>query len=415
MRKMREDLPGPCTVNGGEEMKTYNCDIVIVGAGPGGSMAAKFCAKGGLRTILIEKKAEIGAPLRCAEGVSKKWLEEVGIEPDPAWICADMVGAVIRSPSGYEFKLDESHAGSEVGYVLERHLFDKALARDAAEAGAKIMMRTSCTDVIRKNGKLVGIKAKSMGEEIEIFAKAIIAADGYESQVGRWAGIDTKLDMNDIDSCLQYRMVNADIDPEYCEFNIGTSIAPGGYLWIFPKGRGVANVGIGVMAKLCKNGEPKKYLDKFIAEDPRFKNSQPVEVVAGMVSTCPGLDCAVDDNIILVGDAARIIDPITGGGICHACRTGMYAGLVLTECAKKGDFSKEALMPYEKMWRDRMEDKLYRNWMAKERLAELDDETIDELVKLISGSDIKEVNVYNLLKVVKEKFPKVVEGFEDLI
>jgi digeranylgeranylglycerophospholipid reductase len=169
------------------------------------------------------------------------------------------------------------------------------------------------------------------------------------------------------------------------------------------------------MAKLCKDAEPKKYLDKFIAEDPRFKNSQPVEVVAGMVSTCPGLDCAVGDNVILVGDAARIIDPITGGGICHACRTGMYAGLVLTECAKKGDFSKAALMPYEKMWRDRMEDKLYRNWMAKERLAELDDDTIDELVKLISGSDIKEVNVYNLLKVVKERFPKVVEGFEDLI
>jgi len=396
-------------------MRTYNCDIVVVGGGPGGSMAAKFCAKGGLDTILIEKKAEIGAPLRCAEGVSKKWLEEVGIEPDPAWICADMVGAVIRSPSGYEFKLDESHAGSEVGYVLERHLFDKALARDAVEAGAKIMMRTSCTSIIKENGRIVGIKAKSMGEEIEIRAKAIVAADGFESQVGRWAGIDTKLEMNDIDSCLQYRMVNADIDPEYCEFNIGMKIAPGGYLWIFPKGRGVANVGIGVMAKLCKNADAKKYLDKFIAEDPRFKNSQPVEVVAGMVSTCPGLDCAVDDNIILVGDAARIIDPITGGGICHACRTGMYAGLVLTECSKKGDFSKAALMPYEKMWRDRMEDKLYRNWMAKERLAELDDNTIDELVKLISGSDIKEVNVYNLLKVVKEKFPKVVEGFEDLI
>jgi digeranylgeranylglycerophospholipid reductase len=378
-------------------------------------MAAKFCAMGGLDTLLIEKKAEIGAPLRCAEGVSKKWLEEVDIEPDPAWICADMVGAVIRSPSGYEFKLDESQAGSEVGYVLERHLFDKALARDAAEAGAKIMLRTSCTGVIKEKGKLVGIKAKSMGEPIEIRAKAIVAADGYESQVGRWAGIDTKLEMSDIDTCLQYRMVNADIDPEYCEFNIGTSVAPGGYLWIFPKGKGVANVGIGIMAKLCKPGDPKKYLDKFIAEDKRFKNSQPVEVVAGMVSTCPGLDCAVADNIILVGDAARIIDPITGGGICHACRTGMYAGKVLTECAKKGDFSKEALMPYEKMWRDRMEDKLYRNWMAKERLAELDDNTIDELVKLISGSDIKEVNVLNLLKVIKEKFPKVVEGFEDLI
>jgi len=396
-------------------MKTYTCDVVVVGAGPGGSMAAKFCAQGGLQTIMIEKKAEIGAPLRCAEGVSKKWLQEVGIEPDPSWIRADMVGAVIRSPSGYTFKLDESKAGSEVGYVLERHLFDKALARDAVKAGSKIMLRTSCTDVIRENGKLVGIKAKCMGEEIEIRSRAIIAADGYESQVGRWAGIDTKLALNDIDSCLQYRMVNADIDPDYCEFIIGKSVAPGGYLWIFPKGNGTANVGIGIIGTECNNGEAKTYLDKFINTDPRFKNSQAVEIMGGFVSTCPGLDCAVDDNIILVGDAARIIDPITGGGICHACRTGMYAGKVLTECAKTGDFSKKALMPYEKMWRDRMEDKLYRNWMAKERLATLDDETIDEVVKLISGSDIKEVNVYNLLRVIKERFPKVVEGFEDLI
>lgn len=396
-------------------MRTYDCDVVVVGAGPGGSMAARYCAEGGLKTILLEKKAEVGAPLRCAEGVSKKWLEEVGIESEPMWIRGDMKGAIIKSPQGTTFQLDESKAGSEVGYVLERHLFDKALARDAAKAGAQIMMRTSCTGIIREEGKIVGVKARSMGEEIEIRAKCVVAADGFESQVGRWAGIDTTLKLNDIDSCIQYRMVNIDCVPDYCEFVIG-SVAPGGYIWIFPKGEGVANVGIGVMGRLCKgNGDAKYYLDKFIAEDPRLSKGQILEIMGGFVSTCPGLDCAVDDNIILVGDAARIIDPITGGGICHACRTGMYAGKVLTECAKTGDFSKQALMPYEKMWRDRMEDKLFRNWMAKEKLASLDDETIDELIKMIKDSDIGEVNVYNLLKVVKEKFPKVVEGFEDLI
>ena len=386
-------------------MRTYDCDVVVVGAGPGGSMAARYCAEGGLKTILLEKKAEVGAPLRCAEGVSKKWLEEVGIEPEPMWIRGDMKGAIIKTPQGTTFQLDESKAGSEVGYVLERHLFDKALARDAAKAGAQIMMRTSCTGIIREEGKIVGVRARSMGEEIEIRAKCVVAADGFESQVGRWAGIDTTLKLNDIDSCIQYRMVNIDCVPDYCEFVIG-SVAPGGYIWIFPKGEGVANVGIGVMGRLCKgNGDAKYYLDKFIAEDPRLSKGQILEIMGGFV----------DDNIILVGDAARIIDPITGGGICHACRTGMYAGKVLTECAKTGDFSKQALMPYEKMWRDRMEDKLFRNWMAKEKLASLDDETIDELIKMIKDSDIGEVNVYNLLKVVKEKFPKVVEGFEDLI
>ena len=189
-------------------MRTIKCDVVIVGAGPGGSMAAKYCAQGGMDTLLIEKKAEIGAPLRCAEGVSKSWLDEVGIKPEASWIRADMKGAIIKSTKGTTYQLDESKAGNEVGYVLERHLFDKALARDAANAGAKIMMRTACTGIIREDGKIVGIKAKSMGEEIEIRCKAVVAADGYESQVARWAGIDTTLKLSDIDSCIQYRMCN---------------------------------------------------------------------------------------------------------------------------------------------------------------------------------------------------------------
>ena len=396
-------------------MRTIECDVVVVGAGPGGSMAARYCAEGGLDTVLIEKKAEIGAPLRCAEGVSKKWLAELGIEPDPSWIRADMKGAIIKSSKGTTFQLDESKAGAEVGYVLERHIFDKMLARKAAEAGAEIMLRTSCTGILREEGRIVGISARSMGEDIEIRAKCVVAADGYESQVGRWGGIDTSLKMSDIDTCIQYRMCNIDVAPDYCEFVIG-SCAPGGYIWIFPKGNGVANVGIGVMGSLCKgDGDAKRYLDAWIENDPRLSKGQRLEIMGGFVSTCPGLDCSVDDNLVLVGDAARIIDPITGGGIAHACRSGMYAGKVISECAKTGDFSKKALMAYDRMWRDRMEDKLFRNFMAKEKLATLDDDTIDELIKLIKDSDIGEVNVYNLLKVIKERFPKVVEGFEDLI
>ena len=393
----------------------YDCDVVVVGAGPGGSMAARYAAEAGMNVILLEKKAEIGAPLRCAEGVAKKWLAEVGITPDPKWIRADMKGAIIRSPSGYTFQLDESKAGSEVGYVLERHLFDKHLAELAAKAGAKIMMRVGVYDVIRENGKLVGVKAHTMDGDIEVYAKCVVAADGYESQVGRWAGMDTTVKLSDICSCIQYRMVNLDIANDYCEFIIG-GMAPGGYIWVFPKGDGVANVGIGIMGTKCKHGaDAKYYLDKYIEKTPGLAQGEIVEVVGGFVSTCPGLDETVDDNLILVGDAARVIDPITGGGICHACRTGMYAGKVLAECFKTGDYSKKALKAYDKMWRDRMEDKLYRNFMAKEKLATLDDETIDQLIKLIMDSDIKEVNVYNLLKVIKEKFPKVVEGFEELI
>ncbi|HIJ00154.1 MAG TPA: NAD(P)/FAD-dependent oxidoreductase [Candidatus Methanomethylophilaceae archaeon] len=397
-------------------MQTYECDIVIVGAGPAGSVAAKYAAEGGLDVVLLEKRAEIGAPLRCAEGISKKWLSEIGMEPDPKWISAEMDGAIIVSPSGHTFKLDESQAGNEVGYVLERHLFDKALAEQASKAGAKIWLRTAATGVIKEDGLVTGVYANRMGEKIAIRADCVVGADGFESQVGRWAGIDTTLDLTDMCSCLQYRMVNIDVEPNYCEFVLGSAAPGGGYVWIFPKGKGIANVGIGVQGSKCKSGaDAKYYLDKFINEDPRLNKGAVLEIVGGAVSTCPGLEETVTDNVVLVGDAARLIDPITGGGICHAARSGMYAGKVLTECAKKGDFSKEALSTYEKMWRDKMEDKLWRNWMAKEKFAALSDEVLDDLVLAIKESDISEVNVYNLLKVIKEKYPDLVAEFEDMI
>lgn len=398
-------------------MRTEKCEILVVGGGPAGGMAAKTCAANGLDTILIEKKAEVGAPLRCAEGVSKKMFKEINVEPRPEWIRADMKGAIIKSPDGTAFALDESKAGAEVGYVLERHLFDKGLVKLAGEAGARIMMRTWMYDVIRDgNGKIVGAKCKSMGEDLEIYCDCIVGCDGVESQVGRWAGMDTNLKLNDIEPCIQYRMCNLDCSMDFCEFVLGRDIAPGGYLWIFPKGDGVANVGIGISGQFCKDGiRPKYYLDKFIANDPRFKNAQIIEVDAGFDSTCPGLDNYSVDNVLLCGDSARLIDPLTGGGIGHACISGMYAGEVLAECKAKGDYSREALKAYDRRIRKRMENGLYRDWMAKERLASLDDDTMNQLMKLLTTANIEHVNVQNLLIAIKDKFPQVVEGFEDLI
>ncbi len=396
-------------------MRTYECDVVVVGAGPGGSVCAQYAAEGGCDVIMIEKRQEIGSPLRCGEGISKAWLDEIGLTPDPRWISADMDGAIIVSPGGHRFKLDESMAGNEVGYVVERHLFDKELAARAARAGAKIMMKTSATSLIMKGGEIAGIKGISFGEDIEIRAKCVVAADGYESQVARWAGIETKLKPSDIDTCLQYRMTNIEIEPTYCEFILG-SAAPGGYLWIFPKGRDTANVGLGIiLSEIQKPGDVKRYLDEYIASDPRLSKGQVLEVMSGAVSVSPPIDKTVMNNLIVVGDAARVIDAMTGGGICHACRMGKYAGEVLSKCLSTGDFSKEALMEYDVRWRDQFEDKLYRNWMAKEKFRSVSDKVLDDIVLAISEANVENVNVYSLLKVIKDKYPELVAEFEDMI
>ena len=110
-------------------MRQIKCDVVVVGAGPAGSMTAKWAAKNGVDVVLIEKRQEIGSPVRCGEGISKAWLDEVGIEVDPKWIARDVRGAKFVSPTGFTYFIDEKNAGNEVGWVVDRVFFDKALAK----------------------------------------------------------------------------------------------------------------------------------------------------------------------------------------------------------------------------------------------------------------------------------------------
>ncbi|MDD1767879.1 MAG: NAD(P)/FAD-dependent oxidoreductase [Methanomassiliicoccales archaeon] len=393
----------------------HEYDVVVVGAGPAGSMTAKHAAQNGAKVLMIEKRQEIGSPVRCGEGISRGSLNEVGITPDKKWIATEVDGAIIVSPNGHQFVINEKQAGNEVGMVLERDMFDKALAAEAAKAGAEILLKTSALGLIKEENTVKGVKAISYGKAIDIRAGCVVGADGYESQVGRWAGIDTILKPADITSCFQYRLTNIKHNYRYCEFIIG-SAAPGGYVWIFPKDDHTANVGIGVLlSRLKKPGEVKGYLDRFIQKDERLRNGQPLDSVSGAVSVSPPIERTIADGLLLVGDAARVIDPITGGGIANGCVTGVCAGKVLGKAARDGDFSSAILEEYERLWRDKLENKLWRNWMAKEKLITLSDKTLDDLVQTLSESGIDKLSVHNILKVIRDRHPELVKEFENLI
>lgn len=397
-------------------MRSLDYDVVVVGAGPGGSTAARFAAQGGARTLLIEKRQEIGSPVRCGEGIAKDWLPSVDIPYDRRWVAQEVDGAKIISPAGHVVTIDAKYAGNEVGVVVERDAFDKYCAYLAAKAGSDILIKTSAVGVTSENGVLTGIRARRMGEPLQINAKVIIAADGFESQVGRWAGIDTTLKANDVISALQYRMVDLERDHRYCEFYIGKKFTPGGYVWVFSKGEDIANVGIGVqLSKVRGPNEVQQRLNAFIESMPGLKRGKTIDMVAGAVSISAPLEHCVRSNLMLVGDAARVIDPVTGGGISHACVTGKEAGMVAAESIQSGDHSEEFLQRYESRWREILEPKLYRDWMAKEKLSTLSDEMLDRIVKIISETTLEKLSVYTLLAAIKEKDPDLVKELEDLI
>jgi digeranylgeranylglycerophospholipid reductase len=392
-------------------MPDLKTDVLVIGAGPAGSMTAKWAAKSGARVLMIEKRQEIGSPVRCGEGMSKDWLHDVGITPGP-WINLEVEGARIYSPSEKVFEINEKHAGNEVGYVVERDGFDKALAIDAANAGVEVKLKTAAVSLLKEKGKVVGAKVKEFGQTYEVRAPVTVGADGFESQVGRWAGIPTNIATRDMDTCLQYRMTAVDCDVRYCDFFLG-KVAPGGYVWVFPKAEGLANVGIGVqVSQVTSPADARTYLDRWIEHHPGYAKGKKIDMVGGGVSISPPLKQTVADGIMLVGDAARMIDPLTGGGIANGCIAGKICGTVAAEAARTGDTSKEFFQKYEKGWRARLEEKLYRNWLAKEKLVSLSDETFDKVIDALEGVKLQKLNVHNILKAVRDKYPEVTKEFE---
>ena len=383
-------------------------DVIIVGAGPAGSIAAKTAAEHDLETLLMEKRAEIGNPVRCAEGVGKEGLKQF-IKPDKRWIAADVKGARIYSPGG--IKIEMSEFGPEVGYVLERKIFDRELAKQAAKAGAEVMVRTRAIDLIKEDGFIRGVKAEHLGGSLDIHADVVIGADGVESKVGRWAGINTNLKPNDIETCAQFLMTDVDIDPNHCEFYIGNQIAPGGYAWVFPKGKKEANIGLGISGSRAEL-HPINYLKRFV--ERKYPEGKTIEMIVGGVPvTVPTK--TTTNGLMLVGDAARMSDSLTGGGIIHAMKSGEIAAEVASMAVKAGNSSVECLSEYERRWISTIGPTLQKSYKAKELLLKLSDAEWDSLASSIRGINFEELTVFGLLKELIIRNPKLLWGLRSLL
>jgi digeranylgeranylglycerophospholipid reductase len=343
------------------------CDVVVVGAGPGGSTAARFATERGLKVLLVEKRQEIGSPVRCAEGINGDMLSPF-LPPDERWISARVSRSQIVTADTGEAR---SFAGEETGYVLERRVFDRVLAEKAVEAGASILLKTAVQGLITENGVVKGVKAADGYSEWEIGARIVIGADGVESKVGRWAGLDCVLRPRDSLVCAQYLLSGLDVDPECCLYYLGTQVAPGGYAWVFPKGEHRANVGLGVQADLARVSA-REYLHRFIEQHPELERGSPVTLIAGSVPVGVARGSTVTDGLLLVGDAARQADPLTGGGIANAMLAGRLAAEVAAQCVEQGDVSAGALREYERRWQEARGLKMQRNYRVKERFSATD-------------------------------------------
>jgi len=363
-------------------MDTIQCDVLVVGAGPGGSMAARTAAENGVDIIFIEEHPVAGTPVYCAEGLSIRGIEDGGLKAVPPYVSQQTTKARVVAPNGNTVELTSN---DWTGYTLDRQVFDKALADNAEKAGARLMTNTRATGVIMDGSRVVGVKAIREGEEMEFIAKVVIGADGHWSIVRRSAGLARYF--KDYVTCAQYQLGGLDLeDPTVNEFWMGEKYAPGGYAWVFPKSREVANVGLGVRVKHTK--PPIEYLKDFIAQDPRFRNAKILRTNGGICPVCGTLDKIVADGLMLVGDAAGQLIPMTGAGIHSAIEAGKMAGRVAAEAVKEGNVSAKRLSAYrvefDKYWGKRIKD----SRRVVDMLDKFSDDDLNTLSEVITNEDV---------------------------
>ncbi|MBI5228741.1 NAD(P)/FAD-dependent oxidoreductase [Candidatus Micrarchaeota archaeon] len=387
-------------------------DAVVVGAGPAGSTFAKIAAEGGMEVLLLDKKKEIGSPVRCGEGIGDAWVSRVWPQGIPsACIGARISGAIVFAPNGKSLCIRASHT---TGFVLERKIFDKYLAVEAAKAGAHVLARTMATSLIKEDGRFTGMRLKHMEEEFEVKTDLIVSAEGMEARIAREAGFQSLATLYDVDTCVEYEMADLPCE-DLIELYFG-SIAPRGYAWVFPKGNQLANVGIGVGGLTGAN--PKKLLDSFIEKNERFRKAEVIEVKGGVISVGEPVKEKVKDNLMVIGTAAHLVDPTHGGGIGLAMESGIIAGRVAVKAFQKKDFSKKHLMHYEMAWDAREGNKLEKRLLLRKVLEKLNDDDYSNIIGEISADDLQKVLDGNYKSVVAKvllKHPSLLKVLSALL
>ena len=334
------------------------------------------------------------------------------IEPDPAWVSREIHGARIFSPNGTPVKIDQPNAG----YVLERKVFDRVLSEMAAGAGADIIVKAPVVGVTKdKNSFVNGVNFRYNRREYTSSAKIVIAADGVESQVGRWAGIETTHDLRDVDVCAQYLMSGIEIEPDLCDFYLGREIAPRGYIWVFPKGDDIANVGVGIGGTISGKGGKLAidYLNEFVKK--RFPSGKILAQVAGCVPVGDSLPDLVADGIMLIGDAAHHSDPISGGGIANAMFSGMFAAEAAVGGIRIGDTSAEILRMYQVLWDKDIGKNFKHICRIRDSVLKFSDELFDRCAGVLNKTPSKTIVMATIFKTVLRHQPRLLLELRHLV
>jgi digeranylgeranylglycerophospholipid reductase len=374
-------------------MRQIECDVVVVGAGPAGSLAARVAAENDSKVLILEEHPVPGLPIYCAEGLSLQGIIDAGAEPKPPITCQEITKARVYVPNKTYVELTSK---DWKGYNLNRDVFDRTLAENAVEAGADLMVNTRVLSVIKEGNTVIGVKAREPEGDLTIKSKIVIGADGHASIVRKTANLGRYFP--DYVTCAQYRLGGLELEePWVNDFILGSKISPGAYAWVFPKSSDQANVGLGV--RRIHKEPPINYLQRFIKSDSRFKGSEILHVNGGICPVSGVLSKIVSDGVMLVGDAAGQLISATGAGIHSGVAAGRIAGEIASLAIQEDDLSANRLSEYVNRFNEYWGKRIADSRKVVEIFSKFSDENLNTLAKVVTDEDV--INLANGIAVTR--------------
>jgi len=337
-------------------------DVCIVGAGPAGAIAALFLAKFGINCTLVDK-AKFPRDKICGDGISG-WVLTILNELDKdllkrlSWqpFLLHSYGIRIVAPNSKSLDLpffDNSNMDPSLppGFIGRRIDFDNFLI-DEIKQNKKVELLEE-TEIIEYQKLDSGLQLQTKkGESIEV--RIVIFANGATSKFMKEPGgivKSKKYTMTGLKT--YYKGVTGFHEKNYVELHFLKDILPG-YFWIFPLPDGLANVGVGLdqerigRKKINLKAKMLEAIDTIPSLKERFKHAEMVsKIQAYGLPLWDGKRKISGDHFMLAGDAANLIDPVTGEGIGHAAISGMYAAEQCKRSFESDDFSASFMQQYD--------------------------------------------------------------------
>ncbi|MHA1924442.1 MAG: geranylgeranyl reductase family protein [Candidatus Thorarchaeota archaeon] len=355
-------------------MNQTEYDVIVVGGGPSGLISAHRVAADGHRVLVLEEHETIGEPDHCAGLLSVSGLNSIGLQPPEDVIQNHVMGARIYSPSGHHIYVER---GQREALVIDRRKFDRWLANRAIDAGASIRTEAKVRHIRWKNGRIAGVQAS--GDESDDFSSSIVInAEGSRCQISKQAGLPM-VPRSSKYPAFQIEVSDADVDNDIVEMYYGRATAPGFFAWIIPLGDGRARVG------LAAKSLAKRRLMAAIRHHPimkeRLRDASIQRTLGGVVLVGMPIKKTVKDNILVVGDAAGMVKPTTGGGVIVGGMAANVAGRIVTDALSNQDESNVMLDKYEGSWRSLLMRELRTMYMTQRLLSSFSDKGLDSLVR----------------------------------